>query len=280
LPVLLRDVHELKDWQVELEKGYYFCRMEKVCNNCGTLVTTAYCSKCGQKASVGRLNMHALLHEWWHALTHTDKGVLLLVDELAYTPKVPYLAYFNGARKRYFSPVVFFLVTFGIFIYLDQKIFDYEDYIRSAANGPHYNEFGRRYHLLSKYIALSWLPFQALLSWLFFFRQRNLAECITFWLYFMGFVNVVWIVATPVRLLLIDYKLMTDYVIDLFTYFIMLVHAWKVFGTSIVNKLLVVLLVFVLALINIYISIFYIIHADIPASYPGLWDAVKEIVLP
>ena len=262
----------------ELES--YFCGMEKACNNCGTLVSTAYCSNCGQKASVGKLNMHALLHEWWHGLTHIDSGVFLLIKELAIKPKKAYLGYFNGARKTYFSPVVFFLVTFGLYIYLDQKVFDREDYIHRAFNQVHYNEYGRRYHLQLKYIALTLLPFQALLSWLFFFRKRNLAECIAFWLYCTGFVNVLWIVATPVRLWLIDDKAMTDFVIDKLCIFIMLVHAWRVFGTSAINKLLVMVMIFLLSVINIYITFYFIIHSDIPAYYPSLPEAIREVFMP
>jgi hypothetical protein len=224
--------------------------------------------------------MHALLHEWWHGLTHIDSGVFLLIRELAISPKKAYLGYFNGARKTYFSPVVFFLVTFGLYIFLDQKVFDYEDYVRRALNGAHYNEFGRRYHLQLKYIALAWLPFQALLTWLFFFRQRNLAECITFWLYCTGFVNIIWIVATPFRLWLIHDKSMTDFVIDKFCVLIMLLHAWRIFGNSVKNKLLVVVMMFLLLLINIYITFYFIIHADIPASYPSLPEAIKAIFVP
>ncbi|AXY72940.1 DUF3667 domain-containing protein [Paraflavitalea soli] len=246
--------------------------MEKICHNCSTAISTPFCPRCGQDAHVGRLNMHSLLHEIWHGFTHTDKGILKLIKDLALKPARVYNAYFAGARKTYFSPVVFFLLSFGIYIFLDQKVFDYEDYVVHK-----YNEYGRLYHLQLKYIALVLLPIQALLSWALFFRKRNLAECIVFWLYCIGFVNVLLILMTPLRLLLITNKHIVDFCLEMLTLLIIVVHAWKVFGTSWRNKILVLLLVFVLQIINVYVSFWFNIHKGIPVHYPSLPGAVQEI---
>lgn len=245
--------------------------MEKACANCGTEIRTPYCPTCGQDAHVGRLDLHSMLHELWHGFTHTDKGVLKLLRDLAVAPGRVYEAYFKGARKTYFSPVVFFLLSFGIFIYLDQKVFDYEDYIVKE-----YNSFGRTYHLLLKYIALAVLPIQALLTWAFFFRKRNLAECIVFWLYLVGFINVLFILVTPIRLWLIEDKRRVEFYMEMLSLLIMTWHAWKVFGTSKTNKFLVLLLIFLLQVIIVYITMFFLIHHDLPLEYPNLWQAIKE----
>jgi hypothetical protein len=246
--------------------------MEKVCHNCGTAISSPFCPQCGQDAHVGRLNMHSLLHEIWHGFTHTDKGILKLVKDIALKPAKVYNAYFDGARKTYFSPMVFFLLSFGIYVYLDQKVFDYEDYIVHM-----FNEYGRRYHLQLKYIALTLLPVQALFTWALFFRKRNLAECIVFWLYCIGTVNMLWILMTPLRFWLIEDKHVVDFCLAMLTLLIIAIHAWKVFGTSWRNKIWVLLLVFLLQIINVYVSSYYIIHNGIPAHYPSLPEAVQEI---
>lgn|GEM_PF-540222 len=250
----------------------YFCQMEKVCRNCETAITSAYCPQCGQDAHVGRLNMHSLIHELWHGFTHTDKGILKLIKDLTLRPARVYNAYFSGARKTYFSPVVFFLLSFGIYIFLDQKVFDYEDYIVHK-----YNEYNRLYHLQLKYIALTWLPFQALLSYLLFFRRRNLAECIVFWLYCTGFVNVVLIVLTPIRFWLIHHTELLNNILGALGVLIMLIHAWKVFGSTLGHKMLLMLLMFALLLIKVYISFFYVIHVHVPVKYPSLQAAIGLI---
>jgi len=78
------------------------------CKNCKTNFKGKFCYNCGQKASVGELSMKELLHEGWHSFTHTDKGILKLIKDLTLHPKTVYLNYFNGQRKKYFSPVTFF----------------------------------------------------------------------------------------------------------------------------------------------------------------------------
>ncbi|HZE84760.1 MAG TPA: DUF3667 domain-containing protein, partial [Puia sp.] len=158
--------------------------MSKTCQNCGSIVKSKYCPECGQKSDIGRINMHALLHEFWHGFTHTDKGVFRLWLDLLLRPRKTYENYFSGHRKHYFSPVVFFLVSFGIYIFLDQKVFDYEDHIYLLEKGHVLkDDYGRYVQEHAKIVALMILPIQALLSWGLFFRRRNLAECIVFWLF-------------------------------------------------------------------------------------------------
>src|SRR6476646_10857932 len=95
--------------------------------NCGTLLAGKHCHECGQKAGVHRLTLHELFHEVWHVFTHTDKGILKLIKDLFIRPVSVYDGYFGGQRKKYFSPVLFFLVTAGILTFLYPYVFDYED---------------------------------------------------------------------------------------------------------------------------------------------------------
>jgi hypothetical protein len=237
--------------------------------------------------------MHALVHEFWHGFTHTDKGVIRLWLDLLLRPRKTYQDYFNGHRKSYFSPVVFFLVSFGIYIYLDLKVFEYQDYTsflrqHQAVN----NEFGRYVQEHAKTIALLLLPVKALLSWAFFFRRRNLAECFVFWLFCTGFINTILVLLTPLRLALIAKKDTLDNWLDILVILIMLVHAFAVFGNSWINYIKTVLLIFFLAILSRY-TIDYALYRHLATdpqtiaimtetkkhlSPPTLWDAVGEVI--
>ena len=49
------------------------------CKNCEINFNSNYCPNCGQKNSVGNLTLHEVMHEFWHGITHTDKGILNLL---------------------------------------------------------------------------------------------------------------------------------------------------------------------------------------------------------
>lgn len=247
-----------------------------------------YCPECGQKAGIGRMNMHALIHEFWHGFTHTDKGIIRLWLDLLLRPRTTYENYFSGHRKKYFSPVIFFLVSFGIYIFLDQKVFDYQDHVTLLKNGQAINdEFTRYVQEHIKTAALIMLPIQALLSWGLFFRRRNLAECIVFWLFCTGFVNTVLTLLTPLRLLLIDEKLTVDFILNLLGILIILVHARAVFGNKLLNSLKVVGVVFILSVLQEYIKDYFLYRHEMSTAIvkemniqmnpPTVWDAVKEV---
>lgn len=86
------------------------------CLNCGAALTAnvRFCPTCGQKSSTTRLTLHDLIHDFWHALTHTDRSVLSLVRELALHPGVVARRYVDGHRKAYFNPFTFLIVVVGL----------------------------------------------------------------------------------------------------------------------------------------------------------------------
>jgi len=227
--------------------------------------------------------MHALLHEFWHGFTHTDKGVLRLWLDLLLRPRRTYENYFSGHRKHYFSPVVFFLVSFGIYIFLDQKVYDYQDHVNILRIGHIYNdEWGRFVHEHAKTIALLMLPVEALLSWALFFRRRNLAECIVFWLFCTGFVNTILILLTPLRLALIVDKKSLDSWLGLLRILIILLHTLAVFGNKWINYIKTVFLVVFLTVLNQYFVDYFLyrhIAAD-PETIAMEAEEKKHIVAP
>jgi hypothetical protein len=245
------------------------------CNNCHTEIAGKYYAECGQKTKTGRLTLHSLFHEFWHALTHTDKGILKLIYDLAVHPKSVYLNYFNGQRKKYFSPVLFFLVTAGISAFLYPYVFDYEDKITNL-----HNEYGRELHHLTKYKGLILVPVQALITWLFLSRRYNVAEIVVFWLFCFGFTYVISIVFVPLYFPLIRHKDAVDNVLLLITYSIMLWHSSLIIGRaqplSIVLLFLLMNVFYVIdVLTQLYLlfgwNMFHTNNLDIH----NLWDVIK-----
>lgn len=74
------------------------------CKNCGTAFEGKFCPNCSQKAATHRLTLGHFIHETTHALTHTDKGILLLIKELFVRPGIVAREYVEGKRKKYFNP--------------------------------------------------------------------------------------------------------------------------------------------------------------------------------
>ena len=189
------------------------------CSNCNTLLAGKHCHECGQKAGVHRLTLHDLFHEVWHTLTHTDKGILKLIKDLFAHPVSVYEGYFAGQRKKYFSPILFFLVTAGLLVFLYPYVFDYEDKVTHMNN-----EFGREMHHLVKYRALILLPVEALLLWLVFHKRFNLAELTVFMLFCLGFTYTIRIAAMPVYFLMIRHKSAIDNTLLIISYLVIFFH--------------------------------------------------------
>jgi hypothetical protein len=90
------------------------------CLNCDAPLqsTNKFCAQCGQAANTNRLTLHHLLHEVTHFFTHADKGIFHLVKGLATTPGFIARSYIAGKRKKIFSPINFFLISVGLFLFV------------------------------------------------------------------------------------------------------------------------------------------------------------------
>ena len=73
--------------------------MKKECLNCGHTLSGHYCSFCGQKAEVRRLNWKSLGEELLHFLTHIEKGFIMISGQLLIRPGVVAHEYLEGKRK-------------------------------------------------------------------------------------------------------------------------------------------------------------------------------------
>jgi hypothetical protein len=123
-----------------------------------------------------------MIHEVIHAFTHADTGIFYLVKELAFRPGKVIKEYVAGARKKYYNPFNFFLITVAISAFLAAYFHVFDGNPQSS--DPISN-------LVTKYV--NWIfvasvPLQALFTWPFFRKKKyNYAENIIFHLFLGGF---------------------------------------------------------------------------------------------
>lgn len=171
------------------------------CKNCETTFEGKYCSNCAQKADTHRFTVKHFLHESFHALTHTDKGVLFLIKELLVRPGHAIREYNEGKRKKYFNPITFLLIAAFLQLFVIQKTQITEHYMASliavtkqlAASSSNINqevlneelneaEVGgnKAFQTMlenNKAFTLLVIPFMGLITWLLFRKSGfNYAE--------------------------------------------------------------------------------------------------------
>ena len=193
------------------------------CLNCETHLPDGvnFCQNCGQTAHVHRLDLHHLLHEVVHFLTHADKGIFYLIGKLATKPGVVVREFVSGRRKKYFSPLNFFLIVVGLFVFVQTTFRPMDSISMEAARSevrkipdPVVRErrlaklnrveaarnFMARY---SNYINMAVTPVVALIFFLFYRRRGfNYTEHLIANLYFAGFNALFYIfIITPYLLL-------------------------------------------------------------------------------
>lgn len=177
--------------------------IEKLCANCGTalLAQSAFCIQCGQKANTHRLSWHDVQHDLTHYFTHADKGIFFLFKELATRTGRVAKEYISGKRKKYMSPVTFYLLCTAIYVLIHKL---YGHYFPSGMDtlvppGPgaspiemrSYNVSVFSRHNLKMYSFLA-VPFAAFVFWLFYRKKRiNYVEQLAATMYCNGFTLIV-----------------------------------------------------------------------------------------
>lgn len=83
------------------------------CLNCLQPLDPAdkFCRQCGQNSATHRFTLPHILHEFFHAFTHTDKSIFSLVLALFTRPGKLVAEYLDGKRKKVFNPFTFLLLV-------------------------------------------------------------------------------------------------------------------------------------------------------------------------
>jgi hypothetical protein len=180
------------------------------CLNCDTplLSQQKFCSSCGQKAIVHRLSLHDVSHDLMHYFTHADKGIFSLLRQLIKKPGLVAKEYVEGKRRKYFSPLNFFLIVAGVYVFTvnvlnggNQTSSVFEKQIAAAhqIKDPEkkqqvlaaYERAGKSLRFINKYanfVAMFATPFITIFIWLCYKKGKyNYTEHLVANLYFSGF---------------------------------------------------------------------------------------------
>jgi hypothetical protein len=155
--------------------------MNMICKNCDATFNGSFCPGCGQKANVHRITMGYVSHESLHAVTHADKGLLLLVRKLLLQPGIVAKEYIEGKRKKYFNPLSFLVITSAINAYISYKT----GYFTATSTGQGGGSGRRMPQMMIEAFQISnengkllslilIVPLLAFLSWLLFRRSKYL----------------------------------------------------------------------------------------------------------
>jgi hypothetical protein len=103
------------------------------CKNCETTYEGRFCPNCSQKADTHRFTLKHFAHEVFHAVTHTDKGIIFLMKELFRWPGKVTSEYVGGKRRKYFNPITFLLIMIAVQIFVSKKTDFFSEFTRSIS---------------------------------------------------------------------------------------------------------------------------------------------------
>jgi len=187
------------------------------CLNCNAPLTTTqkFCSECGQKTALKRVNLHNVFHDAIHYFTHADKGIFTLLKSLVLQPGLVAKEYVEGKRKKHFPPLNFFLIVAAVYLLVGGALSKYNGVTQRNTRANSYQptqqitmpdnskqaegikriqkmaKIGRFFSKYSNYVAMLAAPLISFLIWLVYFKGRyNFTEHLVANLYLIGFTNL------------------------------------------------------------------------------------------
>jgi Protein of unknown function (DUF3667) len=183
--------------------------MINTCQNCGNHNKGNFCGECGQKFSVTSFTFKHIFQEAFHAFTHADKGILVLIKQLILNPgNVAYEYIAEGKRKKYFNLFTFFVFITAIAAFVESKELAIKESIFHDNN-----EYGHAFNIYSKILLLIIIPLVGFVIWLLHDKKN-------------GFRYSEY---TVFAMVLVSIKSMFDIVANTINYF--LTAAFKVYGS-------------------------------------------------
>jgi Protein of unknown function (DUF3667) len=243
------------------------------CKNCGSTLAGNFCQNCGQKADIHRVTFKHLAHEFFHAITHADKGFLYLVKELSYRPGHVASEYLEGKRKIYFNPLTFFVLASAIWALAVSKSHYFESmasgYTRGSNGANEMPEWLAYYFSQSmpiivmhgKIISLIiTAPLLAFLTWLFFHRRKvNYSENLVLHAFLVGYGHLIMVfIFIPAFLLLGHAKLNNNVYQWVFASYLALAY-WQFFKSHWLVTIIKAAVIHFLFMILFWVPIFAVI---------------------
>lgn len=103
--------------------------MAEFCKKCNTGLNGAFCSGCGQKAQLERINGSYIKHEIEH-LFHFEKGFLYTIRELLVRPGKNVRDFLAVNRSGLVKPITFIIITSLIYTLVNQYFHIEEQYVQ------------------------------------------------------------------------------------------------------------------------------------------------------
>jgi len=190
-----------------------------LCPNCSAPLKADFkiCPSCGQSTHLHRFTISHIFHEIFHAITHTDKGVLHLIKHLTLYPGLAAREYvLENKRRRYFNPFTFLILVLGLTVFSNSIFHPYSKRIQDASaefktvqKKQKYNKILQRQkdamHFIesrNNLVTFMALPIIALIFWLFFRRIGiNYAEHLVANIFFAGYYSILSIIVSSFSLL-------------------------------------------------------------------------------
>lgn len=149
---------------------------DRSCLDCATPLRPEqrFCHQCAQRADVHRLTIHAIAHDFLHALVHADRSVISLLKALFIRPGKVAREYVAGMRRRHFGPFATLIILIGIATLLFD-VTGFQSFTRTG--GTQLNALLNFLQLHLNLIVFAQVPLLSLLCLALFRRDRfNYAE--------------------------------------------------------------------------------------------------------
>lgn len=209
------------------------------------------------------------MHEFFHALTHADKGILFLVKELLYRPGFVAKEYLEGKRKKYFNPLSFLVIVSALYAIVVYKSGYFEAMHMNAANARasipesdkqfalYMKESTQIFTQHGKIIQLVVIaPLITFWTWLFFWKPRyNFAENLVLGALYGGLINVLFIVIFVPAFLLFGGVHLNNWIYQGVCLIYLAIAHYQLFKSNIIFSVLRSIAIFLLFIVSFWVLV-------------------------
>lgn len=154
-----------------------------VCKNCNTSFEGNFCNQCGQRVVSEKITLKDIFDRAIESFNF-DKGFLLTIKCLVFSPSKILKGYLSGERKKYFNPISFFLITLSLNVLIASLSNKEEQDLIKLMDSPVW--------VLGQIMII--LPLLSFFTYLLSRKTFNYAENLTVNLFALGIINLYQIV--------------------------------------------------------------------------------------
>jgi hypothetical protein len=91
------------------------------CKNCGHTIEGNFCSNCGQKSSIERINLKSFSKEFVEGVFQVNRGFFYTLITLFTRPEASIQDYLDGKRKSHFKPIAYVLLLSTLYFLVSKS---------------------------------------------------------------------------------------------------------------------------------------------------------------